>query len=150
MCTLWQRWVYRLGHKSCRKNYTRGQDRCVLACEWYTSVHGLEAVQYHPTETQKRYQFMLSVYITKSVAYHSWHFCNTNLIMVECKHTRYNHVQIMWHQEINFVESLYDDTGLPSAHGPPLHLSCPLVYLFLQLFCSIQVSWNWLTASCFK
>ena len=83
------------------------------------------------------YQFMLSVYVTKSVAYHSWHFCNTNLIMVECKHTRYNHVQIMWHQEISFVESPYP-TGLPSAHGCATRsiytISCPLMYFFLQLF----------------
>ena len=66
--------------------YTTGQGMCMVA--WYISlshVHGLEAVQYHRTETQQRYQFTH----TTSVAYHSWHFCNTNLIMVECKHTRY-------------------------------------------------------------
>ena len=32
-CALCDKDEYRLGHKSCRKNYTRGQDMCVIACE---------------------------------------------------------------------------------------------------------------------
>ena len=32
-CALCDKDEYRLGHKSCRKNYARGQDMCVIACE---------------------------------------------------------------------------------------------------------------------
>ena len=36
-CALCDKDEYRPGQKSCRKNYTRGQDMCVIGSEWYTS-----------------------------------------------------------------------------------------------------------------
>ena len=32
-CALCDKDEYRLGHKSCRKKYTRGQDMCMISCE---------------------------------------------------------------------------------------------------------------------
>ena len=86
-CALCDKDEYRLGQKSCRTTYTRGQDRCVLACEWYTSVHGLEAVQYLPTETQQRYQFMLlqMLPITVDISVtQTWLWLNANLQGKRC------------------------------------------------------------------
>ena len=68
--------------------YTTGQGMCMVAWYIYLShVHGLEAVQYHRTETQQRYQFMLLQVLPITVdisVTQTWLWLNANIQGIHC------------------------------------------------------------------